>query len=156
MNTLSMHDETLLSHLAAEHRHQSLRLQSLHQLFGEPFADVPNLNHLQAIQGELQILRRELDERFLQEEQGGLLEEAMACRPSIGPQVVELLGEHESLLTQVTRLVNNCPGKSINPALWLTVCKQFRILVRCLSEYELKSNQLMQRGFNVDLSELLT
>jgi hypothetical protein len=104
---------------------------------------------------ELAELRRDLDELYRHEEEGGLLEEAVAQRPTIGPHVTALNQEHPALLAELDRLLVFCQGNPVNRELWQMLGEQYHELKRKLCEHEMQSNRLVQKGFNFDCQELL-
>lgn len=155
MNVYPMNEEMVLSHLTAEQRHLHLRLQTLHKLFATENNELPPVQQMNELQRELAELRRELGELYRHEEEGGLLEEAVAQRPVIGPHVTALNHEHPSLLAETDLLLVYCHGQPLNLEFWHALGDQYNCLKRKLCEHELQSNRLVQKGFNFDCQELL-
>lgn len=155
MNVYPMNEETILSHLTAEQRHLHTRLQKIQKLFTAHDAGLPTPQVMDELHRELADLRQELDALYCQEEEGGLLEEATAQRPTIGPHVMALNHEHPVLLAEVDRLRVFCQGVPVSHELWQVLGEQYHELKRKLCEHELQSNRLVQQGFNFDCQELL-
>jgi hypothetical protein len=155
MNVYPMNEEMVLSHLTAEQRHLRCRLQKLEQLFTTQNNELPTPLHMNKLHRELAELRQQLRELYLQEEEGGLLEEAIAQRPAIGPHVTALNHEHPGLLAETEKLLVYCQGTPVSAEHWQALGEQYRGLKRKLCEHELQSTRLVQAGFNFDCHELL-
>lgn len=155
MNAYPMNEELLLSHLTAEQRHLHLRLQKIEKLFAASNTELPTPELLNELQRELTELRQDLAELYRREEEGGLLEEAVAQRPVIGPHVMALNHEHPGLLAELDRLRLFCQGVPVSRELWQVLGEQYHELKRKLCEHELQSNRLVQQGFNFDCQEML-
>lgn len=155
MNVYPMNQEVVLSHLTAEQRHLHQRLQKIQKLLNVEPQEVPRLEKMTELQQELTILRGELGELYRREEEGGLLEDAVAQRPVIGPHVMALNHEHPALLAELDRLLVFCQGVPVTRELWQMLGEQYRELKRKLCEHELQSNRLVQQGFNFDCQDLL-
>jgi len=155
MNTNTMNVETVLSHLSAEQRHLHCRLQKLQQLFTTDDEELPTTERLTSLHHELEELRQQLHELYQQEEEGGLLEDATAQRPTIGPHVMALNHEHPELLAETERLMIYCQGTPGSTEFWHVLGDQYRTLKRKLCDHELQSARLVQAGFNFDGRDLL-
>jgi len=155
MNVYPMNEEMVISHLTAEQRHLHVRLQKIEKLFTANNNELPTPELLNELHRELADLRQELAELYRGEESGGLLEEAIAQRPSIGPHVMALNHEHRVLLAETDRLMIFCQGVPVSQELWQVLGEQYHALKRRLCEHELQSNRLVQKGFNFDCQELL-
>jgi hypothetical protein len=155
MNVYPMNQETVLSHLTAEQRHLHHRLQTIHKLFTTAGDGLPTTEQLKQLRVELAQLREELGELYRREEQDGLLEEAVAQRPVIGPRVTALNQEHPALLAELDRLMTFCQAQPLTREMWLLLGEQYAELKRKLCEHEMQSNRLVQQGFNFDCQELL-
>ncbi len=155
MNVYPMNEEMVQSHLTAEQRHLHCRLQKIHKLFATKESELPTPELMNELHRELAALRQELGELYRGEDEGGLLEEAIAQRPTIGPHVMALNSEHPALLAEMDRLMIFCQGVPVSHELWQVLGEQFHELKRKLCEHELQSNRLVQKGFNFDCQELL-
>ena len=155
MDVFPMNEETVLSHLTAEQRHLHGRLQKLQKLFTTDNNELPTPEQMNELQRELAELRRQLGELYCQEEEGGLLEEATAQRPTIGPHVMALNQEHPALLAETDRLMIYSQGTPMSAEYWQVLGEQYHALKRKLCEHELQSARLVQAGFNFDCHDLL-
>lgn len=155
MNAYPMNEDAVLSHLTAEQRHLHRQLQKLQKLFTTENNELPTTERMNELHRELAELRRQLGELYRQEEEGGLLEEAIAQRPTIGPHVTALNHEHPELLAETDRLMIYSQGTPVTQEFWQVLGEQYRALKRKLCEHELQSTRLVQAGFNFDCHELL-
>lgn len=155
MNAYPMNEEAVLSHLTAEQRHLHCRLQKLQKLFTTDNGKLPTPERMNELHRELAVLRRQLEALYKQEEEGGLLEEATAQRPTIGPHVMALNQEHPELLAETDRLMIYCQGTPVSTEFWHVLGEQYRALKQRLCEHELQSTRLVQAGFNFDCHDLL-
>lgn len=155
MNVYPMNEEMVMNHLTAEQRHLHQRLQKIQKLFATENNELPIPERMKDLHRELAELRRELAEFYRNEEEGGLLEEAVAQRPTIGPHVMALNHEHPTLLAETDRLLLFCQALPMNRELWQMLGEQYHELKRKLCEHEMQSNRLVQKGFNFDCQELL-
>lgn len=155
MNAYPMNAETVLSHLTAEQRHLHCRLQKLQQLFSTSQGELPTPERMNELRRELAELRQQLDALYRQEEEGGLLEEAAAQRPTIAPHITALNQEHPELLAETDRLLVYCQSTPGTLEFWNLLGEQYHTLKRKLCEHELQSARLVQAGFNFDCQDLL-
>ena len=155
MNAYPMNEESVLSYLTAEQRHLHCRLQKLQKIFTTDNDELPTPERMNELHRELADLRHQLRELYRQEEEGGLLEEAIAQRPTIGPHVMALNHEHPALLAETDRLLILCQGIPVSTEFWQVLGEQFRALKRKICKHELQSTRLVQAGFNFDCHDLL-
>lgn len=155
MDVYPLDEEMVLSHLTAEQRHLHARLQKLQKLFATDNNELPTSERMNELHRELAELRQQLGELYCQEEEGGLLEVAIAQRPTIGPHVMALNQEHPELLAEMDRLMIYCQGTPVSAEFWHVLGEQYHALKRKLCEHELQSTRLVQAGFNFDCQDLL-
>jgi hypothetical protein len=155
MNIYPMNQEMVLSHLTMEQRHLHCRLQKIQKLFTADNQELPTPDRMSELHRELVELRQELGTLYRAEIAGGLLEEAIAQRPAIGPHVVALNQEQPKLLAETDRLMIFCQKVPESYEQWQVLGEQFHDLKRKLCEHELQNARLVQEGFNFDCQELL-
>src|SRR5262245_36051024 len=93
-----------VDHLIAEHR----RLHRMLRLAGSSIRPAPGTGRIATRAEVLKVLRdvrEELAHHFAQEEEGGCLDEAVSCCPSLSPEAHRIEAEHHRLLECIDRLI---------------------------------------------------
>src|SRR5262245_21976382 len=109
-----------VQHLIAEHRRLHALLREARTRLanaGGPDGDVT----FHDVTATLQRLRRELTFHFAEEEDGGCLEEAVSCCPSLSVEARRIKAEHPELLADVDSLIAqslDCQGNVQNRILF--------------------------------------
>lgn len=104
------------------------------------------------MQSEIMQIRDKLALHFLQEEDGGYLEEAIGRLPSVARPAATLQREHGELLALIDAIVADArPIADPQPA-WKYLAQEFERFCKCLLSHETAENALRSRAFNVDLS----
>jgi hypothetical protein len=142
-----------VDHMLAEHRR-------LDQLVRRTMASIPGWEEADAagwlprMQAGLQEIRTELAHHFRKEEEGGCLEEAVARCPQLSVDVGHIEAEHRELLASLDDLIGRCRTLGATTAAQAQVLDaEFRAVVHKLRAHEARENRVMQRGFNVSLSD---
>lgn len=129
-------------HLRAEHRrlHEAVRhIQSLLSRWPEP-------NVRDELTSRMADLRRELAHHFDDEEQGGCIEEAVSRVPALSAAAHNIESQHPELLKQLDHMFD-CVGY-LQPT---SFKEEFDGFAKQLLAHEALENQLIERGFNVNL-----
>ncbi len=148
-------DETLFSHLAAEYRHLWQRICRLRKFLDIHAESFTSSDLVEELEHDLIDLRSQLSKHFEREEEGGLLDDAAASRPTIGQQIDALFKEHKPLLRDLDQLLIYSRGKPIDKQHWELVREEARSLLDRISDHQKRSDLLIQQGFNVDCRELI-
>jgi hypothetical protein len=142
-----------VDHMLAEHRR-------LDHLVRRTMASIPGWEETDAagwlprMQAGLAEIRAELAHHFRKEEEGGCLEEAVARCPQLSADVGHIEAEHRDLLAGLDDLIDRCRTLGATTATQAQALDaELRGLVRRLRAHEALENRVMQRGFNVSLSD---
>jgi hemerythrin-like domain-containing protein len=136
-----------LKHLQVEHRQLNHLLGTLEQqLTGwrEPTVVPPGFaDHLQDLQ-------RMLVAHFVEEEEGGCLEEAVVRCPQLGPQRTALEAEHGQLKQQLENLVEHVRHPHVGAPHVRTAYRAFADQLRA---HEAGESEVLERAFGGEVSE---
>jgi iron-sulfur cluster repair protein YtfE (RIC family) len=140
-----------IDHLLAEHR----RLHKLiHQArtsivqSGGPDGD-------ESCEGVAEILcnlRRELQQHFTEEEEGGCLDEAVSRCPRLSHDAQRLENEHVDLLAEVDRLIVEASDCGSHVENRVALQRDFDELCRQLHAHEAAENDLLRQGFGANVN----
>lgn len=153
--TISNPENTVLAQLVSDHRNLFHFLMELQHVFITPplESDLPKTRDL--VLPKLLQLRTMLEEHFRREEAGGYLEEAACKVPSIGKQADRIIQEHPALMTRLNAMIDLLSPKEITLLRWQAAHNQFAAFTREQREHERRENEIIQQGFNEDLSPFL-
>ena len=141
-------DPVILGHLLGQHRDLHARLLALRADFAVGHdADPPSVK---AIRDRLQELRDHLREHFVQEEQGGFLEESIARMPRLSVAAREVVAEHPRLLAELDTLVDKLPTQDVRDDSWDEAAHGFAAFTEHLLAHERNENAVVQQGYNED------
>ena len=141
-------DPVILGHLLGQHRDLHARLLALRADFAVGHdADPPSVK---AIRDRLQELRDHLREHFVQEEQGGFLEESIARMPRLSVAAREVVAEHPRLLAELDTLVDKLPTQDVRDDSWDQAAHGFAAFTEHLLAHERNENAVVQQGYNED------
>jgi hypothetical protein len=140
-------------HLLAEHRHLHQGLwQTRNAVLG---ADA--FGHKASGLDIARLLRRvraELEHHFREEETGGCLEEAVSRCPALAEEARRIEAEHPRLLEGVDRLIAQALDCDAALEKRIDFERHFDELCGQLHAHEAAENQLLSRGFGVNLNGL--
>jgi len=141
-------DPVILGHLLGQHRDLHARLLALRA----DFAPDHDAGHapVKAIRDRLLELRDHLREHFVQEEQGGFLEESIARMPRLSVAAREVMAEHPRLLTELDALVKKLPAQDVRDDSWDEAVYGFAAFANHLLAHERNENAVVQQGYNED------
>jgi hypothetical protein len=148
MNPSGRVDPVILGHLLGQHRDLHARLLALRA----DFAPDHDAGHapVKAIRDRLLELRDHLREHFVQEEQGGFLEESIARMPRLSVAAREVMAEHPRLLTELDALVEKLPAQDVRDDSWDEAVYGFAVFANHLLAHERNENAVVQQGYNED------
>src|SRR5688500_4735137 len=113
-----------INHLLAEHRR-------LHGMIGKARAAIRQMNGpdhdatLQHLAQTLEQVRSELRQHFIEEEQGGCMEEAVSRCPRLADDAKRIRVEHPQILGELNRLIAECKDGPENFATRIAVERDF-------------------------------
>ena len=141
-------DPVILGHLLGQHRDLHARLLALRA----DFAPEHDAGHapVKAIRDRLLELRDHLRDHFVQEEQGGFLEESIARMPRLSMAAREVMAEHPRLLTELDALVEKLPAQDVRDDSWDEAAYGFAAFTAHLLAHERNENAVVQQGYNED------
>jgi hypothetical protein len=141
-------DPVILGHLLGQHRDLHARLLALRA----DFAPEHDAGHppVKAIRGRLEELRDHLRDHFVQEEQGGFLEESIARMPRLSVAAREVVAEHPRLLAELDTLLEKLPGRDVRDESWDEAVHGFAVFTEHLLAHERNENAVVQQGYNED------
>lgn len=135
-------DPVILGHLLAQHRDLHEFLTAARSAFS-----VGRREAHAALCG----LRAHLAAHFLQEEQGGFLEESIARMPRLAAAAAGVVREHPRLLAELDGLIERVAVADIPPAAWALAGRDFAGFCTHLLAHERNENAVVQEGYNEDL-----
>lgn len=141
-------DPVILGHLLGQHRDLHARLLALRADFAADHdaGQVP----VKAIRDRLLELRDHLREHFVQEEQGGFLEESIARMPRLSVAARAVVAEHPRLLAELDTLLDKLPTGDVRDASWDEAADVFAAFTDHLLAHERNENAVVQQGYNED------
>jgi hypothetical protein len=135
-----------VSHVRAEHhRLNQMVVQIERELPLVEEEMVPWETHARAFREALTVLRDELAAHFLEEEQGGCLEEASCRCPSLAPEAERLLAEHPLLLGELDEVIAAVDAATVRRIPGLG--DGFERFVKTLRRHEEDENRLLESAF---------
>lgn len=141
-------DPVILGHLLGQHRDLHARLLALRADFAAaPEANPPSAK---AVRDRLLELRDHLRDHFVQEEQGGFLEESIARMPRLSVAAREVVAEHPRLLAELDTLLDKLPARDVRDASWDDAALGFAAFSDHLLAHERNENAVVQQGYNED------
>jgi hemerythrin len=144
------HNESLtyVNYMLAEHRrlHRLLRLarQSI-------AADNHGEDWTERVVKLMRDLRDELRCHFAQEEEGGCLDQAVSFQPRLSPDMAHVQQDHPRLLLAIDRLIAQAQDCRNDLADRMAIEVAFDELCRDLHAHEAAENDILRKGFGVDL-----
>jgi hypothetical protein len=96
-------------------------------------------------------LRRELVKHFAEEEEGGVLEEAVARCPGLGREEMRLEEEHSALLGELDRIITGMQTAMEVGLIPRELNQTLRLFVQRLQSHEADENRLLERGFRIEI-----
>ncbi len=139
--------KTYVDYLLAEHR----RLHRMLRHTRQTIAACGETDGKQRVLKVLRDLRSTLQCHFTEEEGGGCLDEAVSFDPHLSPEVRHIEAEHPSLLAKVDRLIAQSEDGGTTPAEQLALTVAFDELCRELHAHEAAENEVLRRGFGVNI-----
>jgi hypothetical protein len=88
-----------------------------------------------------------IEHHFTEEEEGGVLEEAMSRLPRLCPQVAALERQHKPLLTQLGQLVERSQGCGSSAKQWQSVARDFCRFAYALRAHEAAEDRIAEEAF---------
>jgi hypothetical protein len=149
MSSIDRSDPVILSHVLAEHRDLFHLMSSARAAFAAsaPPTAERRLGVLESLRG----LRAHLAEHFLQEEQGGFLEEAVTRVPRLSAAVREIVGQHPRLLAQLDAVIERLAVEPFTGSSWDAAADGFTRFATQMAAHERSENAVVQEGYNEDL-----
>lgn len=141
-------DPVILGHLLGQHRDLHARLLALRADFAA--AHDANPPSAKAVRDRLLELRDHLRDHFVQEEQGGFLEESIARMPRLSVAAREVVAEHPRLLAELDTLVATLPTRDLRDDSWDEAARGFAAFTDHLLAHERNENAVVQQGYNED------
>jgi iron-sulfur cluster repair protein YtfE (RIC family) len=136
-----------IDHMLAEHRRLHRMLTLAHHAvmasddaWFERFA-----KHLSDIRSELQA-------HFAEEEQEGCLDQAVSFAPGLSPKLRLVADEHPRLLAAIDALLAQAHQRGDTPSARCALQEAFDSLCRDLHAHEAAENDILRRGFGVDVN----
>jgi hemerythrin len=142
-------DPVILGHLLGQHRDLHARLLALRADFA-PEHDAGGHAPVKSIRDRLKELRDHLRDHFVQEEQGGFLEESIARMPRLSVAAREVVAEHPRLLAELDTLVDKLPTQDVRDDSWDEAARGFAAFTEHLLAHERNENAVVQQGYNED------
>ena len=141
-------DPVILEHLLGQHRDLHARLLALRADFAaEHDAGAPPPK---AVRDRLLELRDHLRDHFVQEEQGGFLEESIARMPRLSVAAREVVADHPRLLAELDTLLDRLPAQDVRDESWDEAAHGFAAFTEHLLAHERNENAVVQQGYNED------
>ncbi len=142
--------QTYIDHLLAEHRrlHRML-LNGRKTISGSSEED--GESWIQKFIEVLRDVRAELQSHFAEEEGGGCLDEAVSFRPNLGPELSRVVAQHPRLLAELDRLIAQAKDDNGSMQDRIALESQFDELCRELHSHEAAENEVLRRGFGVNV-----
>lgn len=131
-----------------EHRELHRRIASIRDQLAVAVRDpADGPSALAASLASLKELMAQLKQHFAEEEQGGLLDEAVSQAPRLGPQATALEHEHEPLEREICALIERAEKCGSSRELWQQVAADFNEFVATLCRHEAAENRLAEEAF---------
>jgi iron-sulfur cluster repair protein YtfE (RIC family) len=145
--------EPIVMDIVHEHRAIRHRLSELRALVQKPADESIRGQWLAAITRSLSCLDEQLRAHFAQEDDAGVMDEAVLRLPRLGNAMRELKQEHAELLRQVNEM--NILAKSVeSKEQWNMLRDAIEGFVNRMLRHEAAENKLLQQGFNQDFRAL--
>jgi hypothetical protein len=100
---------------------------------------------------ELKLLGDDLRRHFVEEEEGGCLEEAVSRCPSVAPQADALQGQHAALLNSLDQMIAGLSSNSPRAAAD-GFSSQLKRFCQDLLAHEAAENQVMRQAFGITVN----
>ena len=135
-------DPVILGHILAQHRELHEQIVAAREAFAAGPA---------AAREALRGMREHLAAHFLQEEQGGFLEESITRLPRLAAAAAAAVREHPGLLAEVDGLIERLAVPDISASSWDRAGRDFEEFCGHLLAHERNENAVVQEGYNEDL-----
>jgi hypothetical protein len=140
----------LLDAMKRDHRELSEMVHRLDLALGQAMAANWPQTSTDEVMSSLEELERCLTEHFAREEEGGILEEAVATAPRLGRDAEDLLNEHGKLLAEVTALTRlGRENSHVLTASWPPFAERLSAVLKELLAHERHENAMLQQAFHV-------
>ena len=149
MASIDRSDPVILGHLLAEHRDLFHLMQSVRSAFAT--AGSPTAELRAEVLASLHDLRTHLAEHFVQEEQGGFLEEAVTRVPRLSAAARSILTQHPTLLAELDSLITDLDPVANGAETWRRSHHAFEAFASHMAAHERSENAVVQEGYNEDL-----
>jgi iron-sulfur cluster repair protein YtfE (RIC family) len=155
MASIDRSDPVILGHVLAEHRDLFNLMHAAQTAFTA--AGPPTPERRAEICESLHMLRDHLGDHFMQEEQGGFLEEAMTRVPRLSSAVRSIVAQHPALLAELDRVIDQLTiveKSGAGPAeakSWSAAVHAFEAFAAHMAAHERSENAVVQEGYNEDL-----
>lgn len=133
----------------AEHRELAAQMHAIQALLDETPSAAELPAAVERAARSLDELCESLSRHFVQEEEGGFLEEALVHAPQLSGEARQLMGEHPELkktAAEAAARVRNCK----TAADWQAVAAKTRQLLKRLRQHEAGETRVLFAGFNID------
>lgn len=141
MNVPSRETHAYVAHLRIQHQHVRDALRQLMGLLDNATGDA---QWAAKMRQRLADLRDQLKQHFDTEAEGGYLEEACVYHPELSGEMQRILSEHEGLLSELDRAVDQCESARSSPN---AIQESVRQLAERLAAHEDAENRLLLQAF---------
>lgn len=145
-HTFTSDSRAFVVHLRDEHRRLNEATRDLEsELAEQALHSARKVN--KNVTDSLRRLRNRLAQHFLEEEEGGCIEEAVARCPTLSTEAFNLEHEHRDLLAELDQLIAQSGEQPELPQL----ATRYQTFATRLRIHEAHENKLLERGFNVSM-----
>jgi iron-sulfur cluster repair protein YtfE (RIC family) len=147
MASIDRADPVIMGHLLAQHRELHDLLVDARGMFQQPPGEVARADAA----ARLGALRQHLARHFVQEEQGGFMEESLTRMPRLARAVGQVMAEHPTLLAELDGLLEGLAARDSGGEAWRQAGRDFEAFASRLLAHERNENAVVQEGYNEDL-----
>jgi hypothetical protein len=132
-----------------EHRELRGRLAALEDKLAEVLAPAPGrAPDYEELRKLLASLLVHVEQHFAEEEEGGILDEAMCRLPRLCPQAAALERQHKPLLQQLARIVERAGDCGSSENRWRSLAAEFNRFTYAIRAHEAAENRIAEEAFN--------
>jgi hypothetical protein len=147
MASIDRADPVIMGHLLAQHRELHDLLVDARGMLQQPPGEVARADAA----ARLGALRQHLARHFVQEEQGGFMEESLTRMPRLARAVGRVMAEHPTLLAELDGLLEGLAARDSGGEAWRQAGRDFEAFASRLLAHERNENAVVQEGYNEDL-----
>jgi hypothetical protein len=147
MASIDRADPVIMGHLLAQHRELHDLLVDARGMLQQPPGEVARADAA----ARLGALRQHLARHFVQEEQGGFMEESLTRMPRLARAVGRVMAEHPTLLAELDGLLEGLAARDSGGEAWRQAGCDFEAFASRLLAHERNENAVVQEGYNEDL-----